>query len=118
MTALDTLKATQARIIKLREDAAKSSKDADDLERETCLAIEVAQDYEDKTEEKKMYDSEALSTLYVKIVASIQDNPDGETYANIDAAFRAFTESASLEIPSEITPTEKDDVQAVAEAPT
>ena len=52
MSALDTLKATQARIIKLREDAEKSSKEADDLEREICLAIEVAQDYEDKSEEK------------------------------------------------------------------
>ena len=105
MTALDTLKTTQARIETLRNDAAKSCQEADELEKEICLAIEVAKDYEDKAEEKKMYDSEALATLLIKITS--------EAGGALDEAIREFAESASLEIPEEIRKPEEDDVQAV-----
>ena len=103
MNAILALKAKQERIDKLRSDAVIAEAEAKELEREIVLAIEIAKDYEENAEEKKMDDSEALATLLIKITS--------EYGGALDEAVREFAEAASLDIPEAIRPTEKEDVQ-------
>ena len=106
MTALESLKSKQARIESLRIDAAKAEAEAEALENEIKLAIEVSKDYEEKAEEKKMYDSEALATLLVKITSIAGDA--------LDDAVREFAEAASLDIPKQIQPADEETTEEAA----
>ena len=101
MSALDTLKNNQAKINRLREEAAAALAEIERLESENSLACRVAAECEEKAEEKKEYDSEALATLYTQLFARYG--------SAIDADFVTFCDTTSLELPPELKPKEDEE---------
>ena len=96
MSALDILKNNQAKINRLREEAEAALAEVERLESENSLACRVAAECEEKVEEKKMYDSEALATLYTQLSARFG--------SGIDADITTFCETTGLDLPAPIKP--------------
>ena len=98
MSVLDELKSMQvelerldAEIIAIDDRKKEVKKLRDDLKSKIDLATRVGEEYEEKAQEKAMYDSEAFATLALKIIAKYGSEFNDD--------IKQFAEAAILELP-------------------